>query len=216
MTQISSSPARIDHRIEWMPVTAVSPHPKNPRIHSDKKVRKVAASIREHGFVSPIIANAKGQIIAGHCRLRAAVSLGYDTVPVITISHLNNAQELALIIADNKLVEEGKWDNEAITIIFEELQSLDYPVELSGFDTCEIDLLFDEKQATPEKAPPVLPPDYKPVTQVGDVWLLGNHRLVCGNSLNRETYDALLGNEKVQMVFTDAPYNVRINGHVKR
>lgn len=201
------------------PLDELRNHSKNPRTHTDKKLTKLAEIIKANGdFFTPILINKESQILSGHARVLAARQLGFRTIPAIKVTHLTEAQELALMVAENKLVEEGRWNEEALITIFEELEIFDFPLELTGFDTCEVDLLFENNDAgDPEGGKrPRLPVDYQPVTQAGDIWQLGPHRLVCGDALKPETLQQLLGDELADMVFTDPPYNVKINGHVKK
>lgn len=204
-----------------VPLDELCNHPNNPRTHTDKKLAKLVEIIKANeDFFVPILINKENQILSGHARVQAARQMDFKTIPAIRITHLTKAKEQALMIAENKLVEDGCWDNNALIAIFEELEILDFPMELTGFDTSEIDLIFeaahDAAAANAENSVPALSLDYQPVTCLSDQWQLGPHRIMCGDSTKPETYAALLGAETVQMVFTDAPYNVKVNGHVKK
>ena len=206
--------------VESYPVGALRANPRNPRWHSDKQVAQIAASIGAFGFTTPIVADESGMVLAGHGRLAAAKVLGLDTVPVVQLRHLNEEQKRALVIADNRLAELSQWDTELLRIELEELSALDlsFDIEITGYDTIDIDGLAhidpeDDKLDVADFVPGVQ--DQLPaVTQPGDMWMLGRHKLVCGNALDRSTIHQLLGDERAQLVFTDPPYNVCIAGHV--
>ncbi|WP_430397425.1 site-specific DNA-methyltransferase [Ferrovibrio sp.] len=192
---------------------------RNARKHSRRQIQQIAASIRQFGFVNPVLIDAEAQIIAGHGRVEAAKQLGLTSIPTIQIDHMTEAQRRAYIIADNRLAELAGWDRDLLALEFGELLNLelDFEIEVTGFATAEIDTLIDGPvPPKPDKADeiPDLPPDYKPVSQVGDLWLLGPHRLLCGNALESESYAQLLRDEKADMVFSDPPYNVAVAGHV--
>ncbi len=204
----------LQEQIIYQPPAALRPHPQNPRKHSDKQVAKIAASIREHGFAVPILTDDKNQIIAGHGRLMAAQRLGMGEVPTIRVGHLTEAQKTALMIADNKLTELADWDFEKLAVHFEDLLLQDFAVELTGFSTAEIDLMLDPLEPEKEDPVPLPDPNRPAVSRSGDLWLLGEHRLYCGDAAKPESYSELLQGEKAQMVFSDPPYNVPIDGHV--
>ncbi|TAH37697.1 MAG: DNA methylase N-4 [Alphaproteobacteria bacterium] len=204
-------------KIAYLRLDQLRQNPKNPRKHSRQQIAKIAASIREHGFNVPILIDEKSVILAGHGRLEAAKLLGVGEVPTLSIAHLTDAQKTAFTIADNKLTEMAEWDFELLSANFQELLSLDFNVELTAFSTAEIDLLIDPGVSVrPQKEEDVvLPsPDQIAVSKPGNLWLLGDHRLYCGDSTMAESYFTLLNGEKAQMVFSDPPYNVPIDGHV--
>lgn len=209
------SPFLLD-KVVYVAAERLRHHPKNPRKHSDKQVALIAASIGEHGFAVPILIDENFQILAGHGRLLAAQKIGMKKVPTIQVTHLNEAQKLALLIADNKLTELAQWDLEQLAVNFEELHNLDFNVELTAFSTAEIDRLMDVPSNENKKEEPVeLPADnYRPVSKIGDLWLLGEHRLLCGDAKKAKSYEMLMSGRKAQMVFSDPPYNVPIDGHV--
>ena len=190
----------------------------NARTHSDKQITQIAASIRKFGFVNPVLIGSDGIVIAGHGRVAAAMQLGLREVPTIELAHLSEAERRAYVIADNRLAELAGWDRDILTI---ELQSLaeielDFDLEITGFETAELDLLLDGDADEGEDPDDILPETQAdaPVTQPGDIWLLGNHRLICGDAQLDETYAALMQDDQARMVFTDPPYNVKISGHV--
>lgn len=189
------------------------PYARNSRTHSDEQVAQIAASIKEFGFLNPIIVDGENGIIAGHGRLLAAQKLGIDEVPVVEAAHLTEAQKRAYIIADNKLALNAGWDNEMLALELGELGELGFDLGLTGFDEDEIAALMPdeiEPGLTDEDAVPEVQDD--PVTKPGDVWLLGNHRLMCGDSTIIDDADRLMGGKKADMVWTDPPYNVDYEG----
>jgi len=207
-----------DLRIEERPVDLLKSFPHNARVHSKKQIHQIAASIREFGFTNPILIDQAEVIIAGHGRVEAARSLGLETVPTIRIEHLSDAQKRAYVIADNKVALNAGWDPEILAIEFQHLSGLDleFDLEITGFETAEIDLLADGSSKQPSDDPA----DWQPavgteiVTRLGDLWLLGEHKLLCGDACDPEIYSALFGDERARLMFADPPYNVRIDGHV--
>lgn len=198
----------------------VAVNPRNARKHSAKQVAQIAASIQKFGFINPVLINEQGQLIAGHGRLQAAKELGIQTIPAIRIDHLTLAQQRALAIADNKIALNASWDLEILAEELKVMSELDFEleVEITGFDTPEIDLIIGEPVETskPDAGDEPIGIDRtKPaITQPGDLWLCGRHRLYCGSALDAAAYDRLLEGERAQMVITDPPYNVKIDGHV--
>ena len=188
------------------------PYARNSRTHSPQQVDKIAASIREFGFLNPIIVDGANGIIAGHGRVLAAQKLGLDTLPTIEASHLTEAQRRAYVIADNRLALDAGWDNEMLKVEIADLKAADFDLSLTGFNPDEIaNFLVDptngltDPDAVPD-APAV------PVTVEGDVWLLGRHRLMCGDSTSVDAVDKLMAGWKADMVFTDPPYGVSYTG----
>jgi DNA modification methylase len=206
--------------IVWRAVEDLRPYERNPRHHPPKQIEKLAASLREFGFLIAILIDGEGRIIAGHARLEAAQRLGLTRVPTIEVDHLSEAQARAFRIADNRLTELATWDEGALAVELEALSELDlsFDVEITGFELAEIDILIEraEQDGEPDEADEVAEPDEDTplVSRMGDLWLLGEHRLLCADALRPESYERLLAGETAQMVFTDPPYNVRINGHV--
>jgi DNA modification methylase len=200
--------------VEQVPISSLKPYPTNPRTHSRKQIRQIAESIRTFGWTNPVLVDANGRIIAGHGRAEAAKLLGTPHVPVLRIDDLTEAQLKAYVIADNKLAELAGWDAE---ILANELQllselDLDFDIEVTGFEMGEIDVLIETQGGEHDPADDVPDVDNarSPVTLLGDVWLLGPHRLACGNALSNESYSILMEGRRAQMVFTDPPYNVSI------
>lgn len=200
-------------------INSLKAYEGNARKHSDKQISKIATSIKQFGFNNPILIDKNQTIIAGHGRLDAAKKLGMTEAPTICLDHLSESEIRAYIIADNKLAELAGWDKEILAIELQHLASmeLNFDIEITGFDTGEIDFIIGG--AVEQKLDPVdkvIEPERKDpaVTKRGDLWQLGNHRLFCGDSLDEASYVSLMGGEKAQMVFTDPPYNVPIDGHV--
>jgi DNA modification methylase len=206
--------------ITYHPVAHLKLDPKNPRLHTPKQVRQIARSIEAFGFNVPVLVDAQLQIVAGHGRIQACQFLGITEVPTISLEHLTEAQARAFMIADNRLTENAEWDDRLLAQQFKELSEveLDFSLEATGFEIGEIDVLVEnlapapEGEADPADALPELAEKIL-VSKVGDLWQLGRHKVYCSNSLNQPTYAALMGNTKAAMVFTDPPYNVRIDGH---
>jgi DNA modification methylase len=199
-------------------IAALRVNPQNARTHSRHQIRQIAESIKAFGFTNPVLIDAENQIIAGHGRVEAAKYLGMKEVPTIRLEGLTRDQIRAYVIADNKLALNAGWDTEILAIELENLLKLgcaDLDVTITGFEIPEIDLILQEAKSAPpaEEAPPERDYNYEPVTQPGDLWLLGKHRLICDNSLHQATYQTLLGSRRAAMAFTDPPYNVRIDGH---
>ncbi len=209
--------------IQAVPVANLRPFARNARTHSKKQVKQIAASIERFGFTNPVLISDDHEIIAGHGRVEAAKLLGRTSVPTLRLSHLSEAQRRAYVIADNKLALNAGWDREVLAIELQGLIDINFDVELTGFSLAEIDLVIDDAQessATPtstrpekEDEVPALAPD-EIVTRRGDVWTLGRHRLICGDSQQAGTFASLLQGERADLVFTDPPYNVPIDGHV--
>jgi DNA modification methylase len=198
-------------KIEQWPTAKLLPYARNARTHSEEQVAQIAASIAEFGFTNPILAGADGVIVAGHGRLAAAHKLGLALVPVVILEHLSPTQRRALVIADNRIAENAGWDEAMLRIELVTLQDDDFDVSLTGFDADALaDLLADEDGngdgETDDDAVPEI--TETPISRPGDVWLLGGHRLLCGDSTKAECFEQLLQGEQVDMVFTDPPYNV--------
>jgi DNA modification methylase len=204
--------------IEYLTPEELQPQRRNARTHTKKQIRQIADSIRTFGFTNPILIDDEKSILAGHGRIEAAKSLGMTRIPCVRLSDMTTAQKRAYALADNKLALNAGWDEELLTIELQELMACDFDIEVSGFSIAEIDGLVDslkpEEQGNP--ADDRLPSLSKgPATsRPGDLWLLGNHKLYCGDSRNPKSFQALLDSEKAQMVFTDPPYNVPIEGNV--
>jgi DNA modification methylase len=194
-------------------VADLIPYARNSRTHSDAQVAKIAASIKEFGFLNPIIADGENGIIAGHGRVLAAQKMGLSKLPVIEAGHLTEAQKRAYVIADNRLALDAGWDNDLLKIELQDLEADGFDLSLTGFEVDEIGaFLADEptEGLTDEDAVPEVPE--QPVTVEGDVWLLGRHRLMCGDSTSIDAVERLMGGQKADMVFTDPPYNIDYQG----
>lgn len=193
-------------------INQIKPYKNNPKLHSKHQIKQIADSIKEFGFVNPVLLDENGEIIAGHGRFMAAQLLNMTTIPTITLSHLSDSQKRLYRIADNKLTELGKWDITALEIEIKELESLNLDLELTGFETEEIDNLILGNSGTTnskdDNIPELKPADYQ--CKLGDVWQLGRHFLICGDALKAETYAKLMGNKRAQMILTDPPYNVHV------
>lgn len=189
------------------------PYVNNARTHSDAQIAQIASSIKEFGFLNPIVVSQDNTILCGHGRFYAAQKLGLEKIPCIKESHLTEAQKKAYIIADNKLALNAGWDNELLTIELSELQGLDFDLDLLGFDDKELSKIFDDGKDIQEDDFDIDEELKKPaITKFGDVWHLGKHTLICGDSTKEETYRTLLGDTKVNLVVTDPPYNVNYEG----
>ena len=208
-----------DPVIRLRAVGSLRPSHHNARTHSVKQIHQIAASIEAFGFTNPILIDADDGIIAGHGRLEAAKLLGMEQIPTIRLDHLTEAQKRAYVIADNKLAELAGWDDELLALEFQYITEIDidFSVEITGFETAEIDLLIESLEAGEDGSPEDEVPevaDVPPVTRLGDLWHLDEHRLACGDATDPDTYAPLLNGAQAQMVFTDPPYNVSIDGHV--
>lgn len=200
-------------QIEQRLLTDLIPYINNSRKHSDDQVAQIAASIKEFGWTNPILVDGDNGIIAGHGRIMAAKKLGMTEVPVIELAHLSNEQRKALIIADNKLALNSDWDTSLLAIELKDLQDLGFDLNLTGFNGEELANLLQPEQVdglTDEDATPELPEVAK--TQLGDVYQLGEHRLMCGDSASLDDAEKLMAGNMADLVFTDPPYNVAYSG----
>src|SRR6266480_6306291 len=217
VVQRASCAWRISMKIEYIPVRELRPYTNNARRHSKKQIQQIANSIAKFGFCNPVLIDDAKQIIAGHGRVEAAKVLGIDAVPTCRLSHLSEADKRAYILADNKLAEKAGWDKELLAIELQGLIDLDVEIELTGFEMPEIDfILEDAREANgassgPEDDVPQYPSG-PVITQAGDLWVLGNHRLLCADARAQAAYESLLEGAKAEFVFADPPYNVAIDG----
>lgn len=197
-------------KIEQRSVETLIPYINNSRKHSDEQVAQIAASIKEFGWTNPILVDGKNGLIAGHGRLLAARKLKMDQVPVIELAHLSENQKKALIIADNKLALNSDWDSELLTLELQELLGEEYDLDLLGFDKDELDALLNVIEGTDgltdEDAVPEVPDE--PKTKPGDIYILGNHRLMCGDSTSIDAVEKLMDGKLADLLHTDPPYNV--------
>ena len=207
-------------KIIYRSIEELTPDPANPRRHSKKQIRQIAASIEEFGFVVPILIDRNRRIIGGHGRALAGCAVGMTEVPTVCLDHLTPAQLRAFAIADNKLTENATWDDRLLAEQLRDLSllGLDFSLEVTGFEMGEIDLRIASLEESP--APGDDPADVLPevsvgpwVSQLGDLWFLGHHRLVCGSALDAGAFAVLMGEERAAAIFTDPPYNVQIDGH---
>jgi len=199
-------------KIEQLATGDLIPYVNNSRTHDDKQVGQIAASIKEFGFTNPILIDNENGIIAGHGRLQGAQKLGIEQVPCIRLGDLTEAQKKAYVIADNKLALNAGWDMDLLAVEIEGLQALDFDIDLLGFDADELDALFplEVEGLTDEDAVPEVPEE--PTTKLGDIYQLGNHRLMCGDSTSIDAVELLMGGVKADMVFTDPPYGINEKG----
>ena len=208
--------------IENIPVRSLKPYPRNARRHSKAQIKQIAASIERFGFSNPVLIADDGEIVAGHGRVAAATLLGIETVPAVRLSHLTEVERRAYVIADNKLALNAGWDRELLAIELQGLVDLDFEVELTGFSLAEVDIVLDEAResatdgadASIEDKIPAYRHDGPAVAQPGDLWTLGRHKLICRDAREAGAYASLLGDELVDLIVTDPPYNVPIDGHV--
>lgn len=212
----NSSPLALSMALK--PIAELKLDPRNPRRHPRKQIEKIAASIQEFGFRVPILIEHNGKVIAGHARTEAALLAGLDAVPVIVCDDLTEAQIRAFRIADNRLAELGGWTIEVLADELQGLIDIQFDIDLTGFDTAQIDGILSGAEASKAPDPADMVPDISTepaISRLGDTWQLGGkHLLVCGDALDAASYERALGGKKAQMVFTDPPYNVPIAGHV--
>ena len=206
--------------IEYRELATLKPYGRNARTHSKKQIRQIADSITRFEFTNPVLISDDNEIVAGHGRVAAARLLGIDKVPTVRLGHLSAEERRAYVIADNKLALNAGWDQEILAIELQALIDLEFDVTVTGFSLAEVDLVLDSANEadaiTPDQeAENIIPPlPAQAVSRTGDVWQLGRHRLICGDARRPPDYDALLGAEQVDLIFTDPPYNVPIDGHV--
>jgi DNA modification methylase len=207
-------------KVVYRQISELHPDPTNPRLHPPRQVKQIARSIREFGFNVPILIDASLKVVAGHGRLLASRQLGWRRVPTIRLDHLTDAQVLAFRIADNRLTENSTWNDQLLAEQLSELSllELDFSLDITGFEMGEIDLRIEGLAAEhdgsdPADAVPTVA-SAPPVSQAGDQWLLGAHRVLCASALEQLAYSRLMQGERAAAVFTDPPYNVPIAGHV--
>lgn len=200
-------------KIEYMPLSDLLPYARNARTHSDAQVGQIAASIKEFGFTNPILISPDRDIIAGHGRALAAAKLGLEAVPCIRLGHLTETQRKAYVIADNRLALNAGWDSAMLSLELLDLKADDFDLDLLGFDGKELEKLLaptvegTEGLTDPDDVPEQADTRCKP----GDLWVLGNHRLLCGDSTNVQHVERLMGGKKATFVYMDPPYGMRLN-----
>jgi DNA modification methylase len=194
-------------KIEWTSVETLIPYAKNARTHSDEQVAQIAGSIKEFGFNNPVLVDKENSVIAGHGRLMAARKLGMDKVPVVKLEHLTESQRKAYVLADNRIALNSGWDTSMLSLELQDLKD-DIDLSLLGFDPDELDALLnpieETEGLTDEDAVPDVPDE--PKTKLGDIYILGNHRLMCGDSTSIDDVDKLMNGQKAQFCFTSPPY----------
>jgi DNA modification methylase/predicted nucleic acid-binding protein len=204
--------------IKYLPIDTLVAYSSNARTHSQRQIRLIAASIEAFGFTNPVLIDRANTIIAGHGRVAAAKSLGIDQMPTIRIENLTEEQIRAYVIADNRLAEKAGWDKSILAIELQHLITIDsdFDITVTGFEIPEIDLIIEEATDKKQDKDDVFQIDEtkQAVTQPGDLWQMRKHRVLCGNSLDDASYKAVLARRKANVVFTDPPYNVPIDGHV--
>jgi DNA modification methylase len=199
-------------QIKQVAVEKLIPYVRNSRTHSDAQVAQIAASIKEFGWTNPILVDGTNGIIAGHGRLLAARKLGQTEVPVIELAHMTESQKKAYVIADNQLAMNAGWDTSMLTLELSDLKEAGFSLDILGFDPKELDNLLEPEQVdglTDEDAVPDIPDE--PVTKLGDIYQLGNHRLMCGDSTSIDAVEKLMDGQKADMVFTDPPYGIGLD-----
>ena len=199
--------------MQLVPIAKLVPYVNNARTHSPEQIKKLRSSLREFGFINPVIIDREYGVIAGHGRILAAKEEGIREVPCVFADHLTEAQKKAYIIADNRMAMDAGWDEELLRVEIEALQGMDFDPLLTGFDEKELAALFDDGAEAKDDEFDVDEELEKPVfSKTGDVWTLGRHRLVCGDSTKAETYEVLMQGKKANLVVTDPPYNVNYEG----
>jgi len=205
-----AGPRRGAHEIVWRATSSLTPYLRNSRTHTPQQVDKIVNSINTFGFNNPILIDEKGEIIAGHGRLAAAQQAGLAEVPTVTLDHLTDAQKRAYVIADNRITDDAGWNEDLLSIELKALRDEDFDLTTTGFEEDELAVLLEEDgpggdtdaDETPE-------PQAVVISRIGEVWLLGNHRLICGDSTDAATVSTLLGTVKPHLMVTDPPYGVK-------
>lgn len=206
--------------IVMRPIDSLIPYERNARTHSKKQLKQIAASIKRWGFTNPVLITADGRIVAGHGRVQAAKLLGWTEVPTLLLADLTEAERRAYILADNKLAENAGWDTEILAIELQALTDIEFDLDVTGFSIAEIDFVLDgARDSDPDRKEPlpedvIIPLQTRAVSQLGDVWQLGRHVVVCGDAREQAAYDAVTSGVPIDLIFADPPYNCAINGHV--
>jgi len=199
--------------MQLVPIAKLVPYQNNARTHSAEQIKKLRSSLREFGFVNPVLIDRSCGVIAGHGRIMAAMEEGITEVPCVYVDHLTEAQKKAYILADNRMALDAGWDEELLRIELEELEGIGFDLGLTGFDEKELTDLFGKDTEVKDDDFDVDAELQKPTfSKSGDIWTLGRHRLICGDSTKKETYDILVGDHRVNLAVTDPPYNVNYEG----
>ncbi len=218
MSKAKKNASKWQASVNYRDVASLKPYENNPKTHNEVQIRALARSVAEHGFVNPVLIDAKGVIIAGYARAEAAKLAGLEQVPTITLAHLTSAQQRAYRIADNRLAEIGSaWSIDKLNLEVEAILELDtdFDLGITGFTARDLHLGLDVAVANTDSVEPEVPPVAAiAVSQLDDLWRIGEHALLCGDALKDESYTTLLDRERVDMMFSDPPYNVPIQGHV--
>lgn len=207
-----------DLSIEHLPLDTLKPNPANARRHSQKQLHQIAASIREFGFNSIVVVDEESTILVGHGRVEGARIAGLRTVPVMRVGHLTAQQKIAFSLADNKIALNSDWEMDQLRVLWRELMGaeINFDVEVTGFGTAEIDLLIDGEASRdkPDRSDLIPAMQAQAVSRPGDLWILGEHRLLCGDACDPSSFAEVMADDQARLVFTDPPYNVPIDGHV--
>lgn len=195
-------------KIEMLATTDLIPYANNARTHSEEQIEKICRSIEEFGFINPVLIDEKQMIVAGHGRVMAAKKLGMDKVPCLRITGLTETQIRAYILADNKLAEDAGWDDEILKVELDELIDLDFDITIAGFD-------FEQDDTPEEIVEDEIPEEVPTISKLGDLWILGDHRLICGDSTDVKVIDKLMKNQKADLLLTDPPYGIDYGGMLK-
>lgn len=207
----------VSDRVEMIPVSQLKPFARRTRTHSDEQISLIMGSFEAFGVINPIIIDEEGQVLAGHARWEAAKRLGIVELPAVRVGYLTDDEKRAYVIADNRIAEKAGWDRAALAIEFTHLTSIDlgFEIDTLGFSTTEIDLIIGDAAGDDVESADDLPAlAAQPVTALGDTWLLGDHKLLCGSALDASSYEQLMSEMRARMVLTDPPYNVPIDGFV--
>jgi ParB/Sulfiredoxin domain/DNA methylase len=202
---------------ETLPIDSIKLNPLNAREHGRKQIEKLMRSVARFGLITPLVIDEGNLLLCGHGRLEAAKQLRFACAPVVRAGHLTESEKRAFVLADNRLAELASWNHKSLRRELQFLAELDIDFDFAaiGFETAEVDIIVESDDDADDRADS-LPraTDLPPISKLGDLWQLGEHRLYCGSALERSSYDILLAGDRAQMVFTDPPYNVPINGHV--
>lgn len=211
-------------KVEYTALENINHYKGNPKVHDEKQIQQIAKSIDRFGFNNPILIDEKSEVLAGHGRLLAAKLLKLETIPVVRLIHLSEPEKRAYRIADNKLSENGRWDTNLLKLEFSEIEKLalhlddELNLDITGFDFKEIDILLADNKSNDKADEKLNSVPYvsenEIISRSGDIWLLGKHKIICGDSLKEETYQHLFEELKANMVLIDVPFNVKIQGHV--